>query len=239
MTGDGKMQNEIESKWVTGAELLIRWGLKPFELLEYIKKALTPFSQDSLRPFDIPGIVSFDTMAAVHHAVKTGMTNLDIAGRPINLNDLGELPSISECLFKRNEIEFFERTYDIGSSTENSAESLNLINNLIEEVKPEIESIYNAMKRDVGFSAYTLDIEIKLKEKAISTFSHKKNEYKLIRIEHLEDSRIYQLDPGQSKRDFVGALLKKIVEEQIGREIGGQKLYKLYTKKGNFSTKYD
>jgi len=99
---------------------------------------------------------------------------------------------------------------------------------LLKKARPEIELIYSAMKKDVGFSGQIPDLETKLKEKAKEVFDEKKENFKFIKPEYLDDQKLYIVDPGQPRRDFIGLLLKKIVRKETGITIGGQKLYSTY-----------
>lgn len=112
------MFDEIRSKWDSGQDLMERWELEPYQLLECVKKGLPPHSPVTLKGFRIPGIFSFiDThqlSEAVNKRSKGEESDLmedwnywtDISG-------LSELPDISECLFRKDEVAAFERLYEI------------------------------------------------------------------------------------------------------------------------------
>jgi|GEM_PF-4475618 len=127
--------------------------------------------------------------------------------------------------------EFSWVLYDSDAQVHEDAEDTKTITrDLIQKAKPEIEIIYSAMKREVGFSGHVLEPEIKLQQKAEEVFTKRKNNFKLIKSDYLKDQSIYILNPGQPKRDFVGRLLKRIVKDKTGKIFGGQTLYGLYAK---------
>jgi hypothetical protein len=119
--------------------------------------------------------------------------------------------------------------YDSDAQVHEDAEDTETtLRGLVGEAKPEIETIYNAIK-EVGFSSRNIS-EAAWKKKAEGVFAEQRGNFKLIKSEYLQDRNIYFLNPGKEKRDFVGALLKKIVEKETGKLIGGQKLYDKYYK---------
>lgn len=100
---------------------------------------------------------------------------------------------------------------------------------LIQKVKPETELIYRAIKKKVGFAGREVDIEERWKTAALNQFDDTTKTFTLVERKYLEEMD-YALNYNQSKRDFVGALLKIIVKNQTGRTFGGQKLYDQYKK---------
>lgn len=104
--------------------------------------------------------------------------------------------------------------------------------NLIQKIKPETEMIYDAIRREVGFSGRNPQATYgNWKEKAKTTFAEQENVFGLLTAEHLEEDSIYvQLGTNQGRRDFIGPLLRKIVQEHTGNKIGAERLYDQYKK---------
>jgi len=100
------------------------------------------------------------------------------------------------------------------------------------KAKLEMESIYDAIKIEVGFSGRNPEAEERRwQEVAENHFKQRRNEFKFIRLDDLQDRGIYlQLGTNQGKRDFVGPLLKKIVKRHTQKEISSQRLYDAYKK---------
>lgn len=116
----------------------------------------------------------------------------------------------------------------IALKVEKAFKDLQLIN-LLKEVKPKMESLVSDLKEVAGFSYDRKDREEKLQEEAINWFNDQEDEG-FFKEKYFEDRRIYDTDPKQTPRDFIGALLKKIVKDQLGKKMGGQVLYEVYKK---------
>ncbi len=95
-------------EWLTGKELMGRWKMQDFELLECVKYRLKPYSPTYKRPFEIP---PFDPVfdRIIHDLLKPKPEqfnpNLDL-----KVNHIGNLlPHLSVCLFRRKDVEEFEK----------------------------------------------------------------------------------------------------------------------------------
>ncbi|HUV59418.1 MAG TPA: hypothetical protein VMW09_04825 [Desulfatiglandales bacterium] len=101
---------------------------------------------------------------------------------------------------------------------------------LLREVKPEMEFLFNELQDAVGFQyANNPDREKNLQKEAESLLADPENKLNRYFIkEYFQDQKIYSTDPKQTRRDFIGPLLRKIVKDQIKIKIGGQRLYERY-----------
>ncbi len=98
----------------------------------------------------------------------------------------------------------------------------------VREAKPEVLEIYEAVKK-VGFSGRKPDAPAQWKRAVNEAFITNEERFRFVRNEYIEDKKLYVLNPGHEKRDFMGALLKKIIEQETGHIIGGQKLYSIFS----------
>jgi hypothetical protein len=97
------------------------------------------------------------------------------------------------------------------------------VDRILKEAGAEISVIYDAIKQ-LGLSAP----QEKLQMEALARFRDDDVNFKLIKQGYLEDISLYAVNPGHEKRDFWGALFKKIIKEETGHDIGGQKLEERY-----------
>ena len=101
------------------------------------------------------------------------------------------------------------------------------LENLIREAQPEIEMLYGAIKR-IGFSSYLPDMEKQLQEAVLKKFDRNEKSFKVITRDHLMDREMYSFAPTNEKRDFIGSILQKIIDERALGHLGKQNLYKSY-----------
>ena len=227
------MSQESKGKWLSGSELLERWNLKDFELIECVTKGLTPYSQKSLRPFEIPFINSFCEIHEVYRMAKDEHFNLLIDSiRYEHLNDINDLPPISDCLFKEGEVDYFERNFPkmikteiSGNQNEDDAaikdhEHPKEVINLLRKAKPEIEDLYNGMmaNRRKPDQEHGETYEGALKDAAEEWFDKAGSEYQIIKVEHVRNSHLYFPNTTQEvpdlshpSRDFQGKLCQVLI----------------------------
>jgi hypothetical protein len=100
------------------------------------------------------------------------------------------------------------------------------IEDLIRRIRPEIELIYTEIKKipDITAGADKL-----WKKAVLKKWKENKNKMKLLKQAYLEDDKLYAVYGSNKKRDFVGKVLQKIVEDQGLGSIGVQNLFKKYT----------
>jgi len=58
------------SNWISFQELLNRWDIEKFEIVEYFKKGLQPYTKDSGKPLDCPPFCHLGPID--ERAIKTG-----------------------------------------------------------------------------------------------------------------------------------------------------------------------
>lgn len=136
------------------------------------------------------------------------------------------LEVIKDYLFSKDDVINFER-----NQFEENGQDRELIN-LMDNARPEIEEIYSSILA-VGFSGNLLydeeDLEKEWKEAALNRYQQNMQRFKYIKRPYLEDSKLYAFSGGQERRDFVGRILKKIMQEnKLGRH-GAQRLYIMYS----------
>jgi hypothetical protein len=109
---------------------------------------------------------------------------------------------------------------------------------LMQEAIPEIEEIYSAIKK-VGFSERRndrqeeWDPQEEWQKAAEKSFDESETQFKYVKREFLEDDRLYDLNVSQQRRDFEGALLRKIVRDRGLGDHGAQRLREIYQKVKN------
>lgn len=97
---------------------------------------------------------------------------------------------------------------------------------LVKSVWPEVIRLYNVIK-SVGFNG--LDVESKLKDRAKNELKTNHANYSYIKSKHLNRKKLFSLNPGQEKRDFIGLLLKIIAKDHGIKKTNYQRLYKIGT----------
>ena len=97
---------------------------------------------------------------------------------------------------------------------------------IIKRAKPEIKSIYDAIKKTEG-SLSNADSK-KLQKAALDAFDSDNQSYKIVKRPHLLQNDLYSLTPGQEKRAFVGRLLKSVVESEKLKQPPANKLWAAY-----------
>jgi hypothetical protein len=100
---------------------------------------------------------------------------------------------------------------------------------IIKAVKPELESVYSAIRK-VGFSSKLQKREEIHKKAALNRFKQKRSAFKILTETDLTDEEVYIFADGQAKRDFIGKMLKRIVLRYGFRPDGYQRLFRLYNK---------
>ena len=112
---------------------------------------------------------------------------------------------------------------------------------IIKEVRREIDLLYAAVKR-VGFSGRAVNAtEVNWQYAALDCFDSHKDEFDIVRREYLEDKGIYLFSNGKERRDFIGKLLQRIMEERgLGRQSYAHlyELFRLTDKPTKLPTKY-
>jgi hypothetical protein len=77
MTGDGGMSN-----WISLHDLLNRWDIEKFEVIEYLKKGLQPYTKVSGRPLYCP---SFCHLGPINEGIiKTSLETIELYGPELN-----------------------------------------------------------------------------------------------------------------------------------------------------------
>jgi len=98
---------------------------------------------------------------------------------------------------------------------------------IVKLVWREVTSLYQKIK-EVGFGG--LDIESKLKDQAKNELKTNHTNYDYIKSKHLNSKKLFTLNPGQEKRDFIGQLLQIIVKDNGIKRTNYQRLYKIGVK---------
>jgi hypothetical protein len=83
---------------------------------------------------------------------------------------------------------------------------------------PEIQKIYLAMKKEVGFSGHG-NKESLLHPTVLRYFDEHRNEFFAIKREDLDHKPLFKLTGGQEKRDFHIKLLRQMLYRQFGEII--------------------
>ena len=104
----------------------------------------------------------------------------------------------------------------------------NQITDLINKARPEIQTVYEAIK-SVGFSSgksgKSIPSERSWQYTALDKFDRNKGKFKYIKKDYLEDKSVYAFTGGQEKRDFVGRMLQKMI---FDRDLGKKSCKNLY-----------
>lgn len=99
---------------------------------------------------------------------------------------------------------------------------------LINAVRAEIESLYDAVKK-MGFSGRDVSAtEQQWQTAALTHFDDNEAEFKFIKRKYLEDRKIYYFTGGKERRDFIGRLLKTTMQDYGLGVLGARRLYQLY-----------
>jgi hypothetical protein len=101
------------------------------------------------------------------------------------------------------------------------------IERLINDARTEIELVYNEIK-SVGFSGKLIDEQKIWRKAALAIFD--KSNFKYIRKDYLTDKSLYGFSEGHEKRDFIGAILQRIIADKGFGQKGYQELYRIYIK---------
>lgn len=230
-----------KEEWLTGKEIMDKWSIKPFELLNWVRKGLVPYSPASLESYKIDP----DGFMLISERRRSTSDEFDPNQHQYIRAWKFLFPYISDCIFRQKKVEEFEKRHpDLlkkkvtppeGSDHKQLQESGIEINDLEEEkiiielfkkVKRETEHIYNEVRKDFFADGIT---ERDLKKRVVEIFKENENRFKLIKGNYL-DLDLYYPSPNNTKRDFIAPLLKKIVKDQLGMKTGGQDLYRLYLK---------
>jgi hypothetical protein len=143
------------------------------------------------------------------------------------------IQDIFDWQFKMGEVEEFEKLHNIQISKSNNHNAKKThrvdpkVADLICEAKPEIEMIYEAIKR-IGFSGRKFKLEIELQSVAINEFRKKEKKFKIIKENYLKDKGIFIVNASQPKRDFISRLLHKIVKDNGLGVVARYKLFATY-----------
>ncbi|KJS29356.1 MAG: hypothetical protein VR64_21300 [Desulfatitalea sp. BRH_c12] len=100
---------------------------------------------------------------------------------------------------------------------------------LLKKAKPEIERVWRRIKK-IGFGRDVTASESDYMKAAINEIEHDPSVYKLLSKDMINDKTLYTFTFGQEKRDFVGRVLRNLIETYYPDTgvIGGQKLYRHY-----------
>jgi len=98
------------------------------------------------------------------------------------------------------------------------------VKDMVEKSLPEVIEVFSSIKK-IGFTGRLVDSEKKWMNSALERFDDSKKGWEYIKREFLEDKKLYWLNQTKEKRDFIGVLLKKIVEDQGLGKYGAQELY--------------
>ena len=105
----------------------------------------------------------------------------------------------------------------------------NELTDLIRKAAPELESLHAAVKKG-GYNIPEPNPEERYKERALKKFQEKGRSFIFVKKQYLEDKNVYLFGGGQEKRDFIGKVLQKIVEDYGLPRRGYQTLYQFYLK---------
>ena len=180
---------------MSAGELKDRHKLFNHDLLQLIEGGLQAYS---------PRFEPIDSQTVLDHASSTFYCTYP------------DWPGLENILFKIEDAEMLE--FEDPEQVFDAKETLKC---LIQSVKPEVESVFSALK-EVGFTA---DPET-WQPAVIEEF--KKSDFHYIKQEFLEDKNIYVFNPSKEKRDFIGKLLQKIVKDNGFAAGSYSDLYKIY-----------
>jgi hypothetical protein len=136
---------------------------------------------------------------------------------------------LTASLYKIEDILKFGTTHNNKGVKVISKKVIELIKN--DQVRSEVKRLYDVLKKEVGFASNVIDPDNKYHEAALNEYRKNKNQFEYIKEDHLQDRKIYALNTAQTKRDFIGRLLKKIVSENNLGNYGAQRLYAAYIAK--------
>lgn len=109
-----------------------------------------------------------------------------------------------------------------------SQERTRRIKELIEKIRPEMESLYAAVKK-VGFSVRAGHVtEEHWQNAALAYFDRHQDDFQFIKREYLEDKELYFFSGGKERRDFIGRVLSKIILDRALESLGSRRLYEIY-----------
>ena len=107
---------------------------------------------------------------------------------------------------------------------------------LILKAKPEIAKIWEAIKAKVTVTGSPPDREKNMMDAALERFGDSIKGFKIIKEEHLKDTKIYVTNSIQGKRDFEEAILKKIAQSNGYKGFGGRLLRTILQQAENLLT---
>ncbi len=133
---------------------------------------------------------------------------------------------LKNSIFKTNDIE------EIGKKDSWKTVCSDEIKSLLKKVKPKLETLYNALKKDGLYRKDVIENEDerieRFKKDTLKEYKKSPSKYKFIEEEYLQNPKLYILTQQKEKRDFIGRLLRKIVQDKNLGLHGEQSLYKCY-----------
>ncbi len=112
-----------------------------------------------------------------------------------------------------------------------SSEKDRMIKKLMDDAEPEIEMLYQVVK-DTGLTGGAsedgnVDSQ-RWKEATSNFFDENPKSFQMVRREYLKDGKLFSLTPDHERRDFIGWLLRLILEDKGIPFRSYQKLYSEY-----------
>jgi hypothetical protein len=133
---------------------------------------------------------------------------------------------LQDSIFKKDDINGIDET------DSKNIEHCDEIKSLLKKVKPGLETLYNALKKD-GLNRKDLIVNEDerrelFQENVLEEYNKNRSKYRFIGKEYLQDDKLCILTQNKEKRDFIGRLLRKIVQDKGLGLYGAQDLYNCY-----------
>ncbi len=125
-----------------------------------------------------------------------------------------DLKNLVDSLFLKEQVQKLEKEHEY--QRENQAKLIELL----KEVRPKLDSFYDAIKKylkEYDFPTRKLAglTEKEWAEGTVHIFIQQRNKLEpLIKEEYLKDKTLYKVDPGHPRRDFTRRLLQEIVKNR-------------------------
>jgi hypothetical protein len=133
---------------------------------------------------------------------------------------------LKDSMFKIDDIK------EIGKKDSRKTECSDEIKLLLKKIKPKLETLYNALKKDrLTKKDENLNEDERqnlFQKNVLKEYRKNHSKYKFIDEEYLQNPKLYILTVQKEKRDFIGRLLNKIVQNKGLGSYGAQYLYNCY-----------
>ena len=231
----------IDVDWIDGGQLIERWNIDAFILRGLIwEHGFPAYNTSTLKP-----VFTYRGPNAWMAYPISGMTEADM-GRITVLSIDQQKKELRQCLrFQLSDVEAFEQNYPellirhgSGTTAKDSVEYKPTafrcpdesdipeeVVSLINKIRPELESIYEAVKEGEGFSEQSRGAAQRRQKDAINFFEAYPTDFSILKEEDLNKTDVYAVTNQQTKRAIIGKLLQRVVIRNGYGSYSYQKLY--------------